>query len=343
MMDREVIFLRKSNNACTHYRVEVPLAYLQRQGIKSNAVNSLSEVDLNNVKDKIFIFGRSCLYSELEVFRQIKERGGIAVYEIDDDLLDLPSWNPASAFFLKVQVVIRNFLREADHVIVTTEDLKKSFRKFNGKISVIDNYIDFSYLNNPVSPNITNKAGEQISRHSLESRFLLLWGGSVTHKVDLKILERHLVTFFKKYPEAGLIAIHTLNRSIFNALDVNQLFLVSAVLPDQYLALLKTLPANTGLAPLADYPFNHCKSRLKVIEYMSASMVPLASKIGPYEKTLSNTIYRNFLCSDNEWFERFEDAYNHWEFSIITDSVSSHAKKNFDIKHSNWIEVLSSF
>ena len=342
MLRREVIFLRKNDNACTHYRVIIPAKHLQQKGIKVSLVNSASEIDLSNVQNKIYIFGRSCLYTELDVFREIKKRGGIVVYEIDDDLLDLPSWNPASAFFLKVQVVIRNFLREADLVIVTTEALKNSFRKFNSNISVIDNYIDFEHESLNILPNITNKLSHKVSIDDLTGRFFLLWGGSITHRVDLKILEKPLAVFFKKYPEAGLVAIHTLNRAFFNALRPDQLFLVSAVPPKYYLSLLKLLPANIGVAPLANYPFNLCKSRLKVIEYMAAGLVPLSSKIGAYAQTLGPTVYGSFLCTNDEWLPKLENAHNFWEFKIIRDSVTSYAKRNFDISNSNWEEVLSS-
>lgn len=340
-MTREVTFLKKSDNACTHYRTLIPAKHLQQKGVKVTLVNSVGEIDLSNVKDKIYIFGRSCLYFELDVFREIKQRGGIVIYEIDDDLLDLPSWNPSSGFFLKVQVVIRNFLREANHVIVTTEALKKSFQKFNKNISVVDNYIDFDHESLENLPKITNKLSEPVSIESLKGRFLLLWGGSITHKIDLKILEHPLISFFKKYPEAGLIAVHTLNRALFNALSPDQLFLVSAVYPRHYLSLLKLLPANIGLAPLADHPFNLCKSRLKVIEYMSAGLVPLSSKIGPYAQTLESTLYSNFLCIDAEWLSKIENAYNFWEFKIVRESVTSYAQRNFDIEQSNWCEVLS--
>jgi len=339
---REVTFLRKSEDACTHYRVNLPAKHLQSNGAKVNLVNSVNEINLSDVRDKIFIFGRSCTYDELNVFREIRKRGGIAVYEIDDDLLELPSWNPASVFFLKVQVVVRNFLREANHIIVTTKGLKENFRQFNSNISIVDNYIDFDYLDEAVSPKIMNKESKPIPLQVLEGKFLLLWGGSVTHKVDLKLLERPLIAFFKKYPETGLVAIHTLNRTIFNALNINQLYLVHAVPSKQYLSLLQKLPANVGLAPLINHPFNLCKSRLKVIEYMTVGKVPLSSRVGPFVKTLGGTMYENFLCSDVEWFNKFEEAYNLWEFNIIRDSISSYAYRNFDIKNSNWIPVLSS-
>lgn len=341
-MNREVIFLKKADNACTHYRVTIPAKHLQSLDVRVSLINSVNQIDLSKVQDKIYIFGRSCLYSELDKFREIKKNGGIAVYEIDDDLLDLPFWNPASPFFLKAQVVIRNFLREADHVIVTTEPLKQNCRKFNSNVSIIDNYIDFDYLNELVLPNIINRESGVVSRHALRDRFLLLWGGSITHKVDLKVAQKQLIHFFKKYPEAGLIAIHTLNKEIFHSLDINQLYLIPAVQPSQYLSLLNTLPANIGIAPLANYPFNLCKSRLKIIEYMSAGIVPLASNLEPFSRTLKDSMYKNLLCSDKGWFPKLEDAYNCWEFSIIKDNVKSFARENFDIKKSNWLQVLSS-
>ena len=103
---RPIIFLKKGINACTHYRVDIPNNYLKQLKEDISIIKSVDEINLSTIKDQIFIFGRACLKKELEIFREIKRRGGIVIYEVDDDLLDLPYWNPASTFYLKVQVFI---------------------------------------------------------------------------------------------------------------------------------------------------------------------------------------------------------------------------------------------
>ncbi len=338
---RTITFLKRGNNGCTHYRVEIPARFLRKNGFQVNIINSISEIDFLNVKDKIFIFGRACTYSELDAFRKLKQLGAIVVYEIDDDLLELPSWNQASLYFLRVQVVIRDFLREASHVIVTTKNLRQNFLLLNRNISVIDNYIDFDYLSENVAFEILDKENKKIDLSVLRNRFLIFWGGSITHREDLKILEKQLPIFLKKHPEVGLVAVHCLNKKIYNEISNDQLFLIPAVLPDKYLALLNQIPASIGLAPLVNHSFNFCKSRLKIIEYMAAQMAPFASNFGPYAETLNNTPFQNFLCNGQDWLPKLEDIYAHSEFSILKESVLTYAQEHFDIKQSNWITVLS--
>ena len=70
MMSREIIFLKKADNACTHYRVTIPAKHLQSLGVQVSLVDSVDEINLSEVKDKIYIFGRSCLYHELDKFRE---------------------------------------------------------------------------------------------------------------------------------------------------------------------------------------------------------------------------------------------------------------------------------
>jgi len=338
-MFKEVVFLRKGENACTHYRVDLPVKHLFSLGFK---VSSVDSINLHNVVDKAYIFGRACLYSELNVFRDIKKRGGTVIYEIDDNLLDLPDWNPASAFYLKHQVVIRNFLREADFVIVTNECLKEAYHRYNPNIVIVDNYIDFDYLNQDVEIDLRNKEFKKVSIDILKDRFCLLWGGSTSHKADLKVLERGLIRFLKLHPDMLLIAIHTINKPILNQVSPDQIFLIPAVPPESYLALLHKLPANLGFAPLRNCPFNRCKSRLKAIEYMASGIVPVVSKVQPYLEILEKTLYDSLLVEDSDWFNVLENIYHLWEFSIIKKSISSWAHEHYDIKNSNWKEALFS-
>jgi len=339
---RTVTFLKRGNNGCTHYRVDLPAKFLRKQGFKVDVIDDVSKINFSILSDT-YVFGRSCTYKELEIFRKLKQIGITVIYEIDDNLLDLPSWNQTSTHFLRVQVVIRDFLREANYVIVTTEDLRQSFLTFNKKIVVVDNYIDFDYLDAACTFEIKNKVGETVNVDSLKDRFLLLWAGSVTHHEDLKILGRHLPVFLKKHSNAALVAVHFLNKEIYNAISTEQLFVIPAVLPDKYLALLNKIPAKIGLAPLVEHPFNICKSRLKVIEYASTQLAPLASNFGPYVKCLKQTPFSEFLCNNLDWGAKFEKMYTQTEFSILRESLLSYAQEHFDIKKSNWVQVFSTF
>lgn len=339
-MFKPIIFLKKGENACTHYRVDIPVKFLKSLGFNIEVKESIQAEDLNNIAGNIFIFGRAASYAELTLFRELKHRGAITVYELDDNLLDLPAGNPATPHYLSKQGYIRSFIREADHVIVTNRALKKAFQKYNQKISCIDNYLDLDYLTGDCTPNLFNRRSESLDPSIFNDRFVILWAGSATHRDDLRILSRQVLAFLRKYPEALFIAVHSLNKELLMRIPDEQLCLVSAVPSTQYLDLLSILPADVGLAPLKRDSFNECKSRLRVIEYMATRIVPLASNFGPYREVLENTHFKDLLCF-GDWFEKLEWLKNEVNLEVLSGSLVQFCQDHFTIDHSDWSGVLS--
>ena len=338
-MFKSIIFLKKGINACTHYRVDLPSKHLSSLNFNVILKETIKAEDLIDVSESIFVFGRACSYDELNLFREIKQRGAKVVYELDDNLLDLPSSNPATIFYLSKQGYIRSFIREADHVIVTNSSLKKALQNYNQKISCVDNYLDLDYLSIEATPNLFDKHSKKLDFSVFDGRFVILWAGSITHRDDLRMLSKQLLAFLRQHPEALLVAVHSLNKELLVHIPTEQLCLVSAVPPVQYLNLLNQLPADVGLAPLHRHPFNDCKSRLLVIEYMASRIVPLASNLAPYREALENTPFNDLLCLGN-WYEKLERLKNEVDLRILKESLVQFCHDHFTINHSNWSNVF---
>lgn len=66
---------------------------------------------------------------------------------------------------------------------------------------------------------------------------------------------------------------------------------LSHYLPAQfYWGKILTLPYARGIAPLINHPFNISKSNIKVMEYLLAGMIPFASNVTPYKEFLEGGI-----------------------------------------------------
>jgi len=338
-MIKSIIFLKKGINACTHYRVDIPAKFLTQLNFNVRIKETIQAEDLNDIDKTIFVFGRAASYDELNLFREIKHRGATVVYELDDNLLDLPSGNPATIFYLSKQGYIRSFIREANHVIVTNEALKKVLQNYNRQISCVDNYLDLDYARIECSPNLFDKHSKRLDASIFDGRFVILWAGSITHRDDLRVLSKPLLAFLHKYPEALLVAVHSLNKELLVHISNEQLCLVSAVPPTQYLNLLSKLSADVGLAPLCRHPFNECKSRLRVIEYMASSIIPLASNLGPYREILEGTPFADLLCSVG-WYEKLEWLKNEVNLEVLKEHLSQFCRERFIIQNSNWADVF---
>jgi hypothetical protein len=110
--------------------------------------------------------------------------------DYDDQVFKCPSWNPNSRHYENpiTKKVVAQTLAMADVVTVSTQALADEFAELNQNIIVIPNAVNTRLLgpNRPAS---------------LEGRDLIFWRGSRTHREDLNIAARALVTVSEDFPE----------------------------------------------------------------------------------------------------------------------------------------------
>jgi glycosyltransferase involved in cell wall biosynthesis len=61
-----------------------------------------------------------------------------------------------------------------------------------------------------------------------------------------------------------------------------------------------------GIAPLADTPFNACKSDLKAREYMAAGIPAVYSRVAPYAATIRHGETGFLASTRKEWLEALD-------------------------------------
>lgn len=169
-------------------------------------------------------------------------------------------------------------LREADLVTVTTEKLGEYARQYNQSVAVLPNALDLRHWYPlRLKPNKRLRVG---------------WSGGVSHYEDWYSIKAPLNALLKRYQ----FTLVSAGAHFAGVIDPENRHLVE-VLPwvpfSAHSYRMMTLALDAAIIPLADLPFNHYKSAIKLAE-MSAMGVPsVVARVGPYkaEKTYPGPFY----------------------------------------------------
>lgn len=274
--------------------------------------------------------------------QELIRNGAKIIWQTDDDLWNIPEWNPA---YHKVTALDKNVLSEvverAHHLVTSTQYLADKINKPE-KTHVLPNLIDeMDFRNYDRKPNQPVK---------------ILWTGSFTHSEDLSKLIEPIQKVIEKYQDrvkfifwgffpSGLFDVkeyeglptfkpkHEKNVAFLNWMDGNQ-----------YFEILGRVQPDIALGPLADCEFNRCKSSLRSLEMSMAGAAFVGSDITPYQWIENGVTGR--LVKD-EWFEvlseliedeelRREMSYNAREQIWEEFSWQSNSKYK-------WIDAFQSF
>jgi hypothetical protein len=238
------------------------------------------------------VFQRAATSRHVELIDIFKTKisplsGSKLIYEIDDLLINIPSWNYASEYYVKNKSYIMEIMRKCNGIIVSSQRLKDVYIQFNPNINIVPNHLAKFYWGEPEFKLFNNKKPR------------ILWPGSSNHfavkgskqiggdfgpvlldfiKKTTDIYEWH---FMGGYPleiedlvKSGKI-IHHMWKSVW-----------------EYPAYLKSINADVAMAPLSDGIFNECKSNIKVLEFTGAGIPCVYKNIYPY--------YNSFMRYDKE-------------------------------------------
>jgi len=306
----KVSFRIEGQNGCALYRLQIPAKYLVRNGVQVRVVENLNDGDIRD--SDIIVFQKANSQQLLDQLRRCKELGAKIVYECDDDYFNIPVWNPAHNYYKTLRPVLESFLKEADLVTVSTHHLRSQFKSFNNNITVLPNSIDFEGFGDVqqglrhLSP--LTKDCEKIKvadfKNRIQNKTVIGWLGSPTHKKDLNLLVRVLGRVANQFPNVVFLFGGCVTAEIARTISKNQIYFLEMVPPAVYFSYLQSLELDIGLAPLDNHIFNHSKSNLKVIEYMSSGAVPVASNMfDNYGQTIKHG-ETGYVCnSDNDWYD----------------------------------------
>ena len=174
-----VVFSPAGQDACAFYRMWIPhlnIPFSDYYFTGWNTDGTPKRLDLNRVADKrIVIVQRQASIFNLKAIESMKQIGLKVVYDLDDNLWNLPQGNPAKKTFEQHQAGFSMCAAKADILTVSTMGLKTaaSVSLPNKEIIVVPNAIDFNLFKR-----------KEIQRD--DDLVVIGWGGSNTHLDDTR-------------------------------------------------------------------------------------------------------------------------------------------------------------
>jgi GT2 family glycosyltransferase/glycosyltransferase involved in cell wall biosynthesis len=278
----------------TFMRVNLPLAHEKMQerllAVRLPAVDAHNSLGkwIDRLGLRTVFLQREALHEEtamavIETCRAGKVR---VVFEIDDNLLDVPDSHADYAFYESKIETIRYLARNADQVVVSTPKLLEIFRPLNERICVIGNAIDEWLWFSP-QPTPERKPPD----HAVVVGYM----GTKTHRADLEMIGEPFLRARRRLESernlrlelqiVGGLEDEPVADRWYQRLEVPQ---GCAAYPRFVRWLRQNAAWDFALAPLLDEPLNQSKSALKFFEYSGLGVPGIFSGVGEYPAIIEN-------------------------------------------------------
>jgi hypothetical protein len=206
----------------------------------------------------------------------------LAVYEIDDDVLDIDPESPDShrVWAPHREGTLRN-IAWADHVIAATRTLAAKVLWFtDGTVSVAPNCV------------------EKVSAPRGRPRALTIgWGGSWFHEQDFPAsLIDQLRAVAEANPDVRWVSM---GADYLRRVTTKASFFGFGTI-QQYHDRLAFV--DIGIAPLRRTPFNASRSWIRALDYMANGVVPIAENWGQYPQLITSGAFGGIAKDPDDWF-----------------------------------------
>jgi len=267
------------------------------------------------INSDIVVFHRPESPDKLKLAQHLKSIGKKIVYDNDDTYMDENSVK-LNAYMTEERVkkglqkigdMANSFIKEADLVTCSTEQLAEEYRKINPNVKVLPNLIDPFLFDEPLR-NDGDKVRIGIT-------------GSVGLTSDLDVL----FPIFKHYendPRVQLVFFSLndnptkLMREIYQGEyaileSMKNLEWVPLVPVEEYYSKLNSLKLDLQIIPRQDNYFNRCKSNIKFLESSMLEIPCVAQGFpdgkSPYQVNPEDSKHMLIAQTSEEWIEKIEE------------------------------------
>ena len=228
------------------------------------------------------------------LIRHCRERDIPLLYDLDDDLRHIPREHPDAKLLRPRARVVSRLLRGATAVWVSTPALAETLTDVRDDVRIVPNGLDERLWAAWPPPTLPRQGPVRI-----------LFMGTATHDADFAIVEPALARLkaaFAEYVSIELLGVSSrpdlpvwVNRP---GMPAN----AAASYPG-FVNWMTQQHWDIGIAPLADTPFNRCKSGIKALDYAALGLPVLASDRTAYRGSLAAGPGGMLLPDDDDaWF-----------------------------------------
>lgn len=322
-----VLFYSTLSEVSAFYRCLMPLHALN-QGKRCVAHASVGKFSRTAFEYDIVVFQIDNSQYTQSFARTLKEMGKKVVYELDDAFDCLEPWHPQYASYGQPerQQSLFQMMGVADAVQVSTPWLRDRYSQYAKRIEVIPNMIELA-------------AWPQADRLRRDGLFKVVWAGSPSHSGDLLEVMPALSAFAQAHPDVKIVLFG--QEVLDTQIPERQIENIPWCEFAEYPFKLAEINADVAIAPLADVPFNHGKSNLRILQMWATGYPVIASDVGPYREAISGKTTGITVTGTDQWLLALEQLYSNKGLRDMYRQNGFEAVKAFDV-HPN-IQRIEAF
>jgi glycosyltransferase involved in cell wall biosynthesis len=242
---------------------------------------------------------------------------------------------------------VAKFYGMADAMTVTTDYLAKRVSRFNKRVVVLPNSLDFALLDyiHTLSDDKLYKHTQYLTKGQdkiplekaqsiLKDKIVIGWGGSPTHLKDLDQATSALKQICSENKDVVLVMMACTTDTLMKCLSDEQWYLVQPVPVFKYHQVLSTMNWDMGICPIEDSVFNKSKSNLKFLEFSSNRYPCVCSNVENYANTVVGGV-TGFLADNTpeSWYEKLNALIKNEELrKDMGNKAHDFVKDNYNIK-----------
>lgn len=258
--------------------------------------------------------------ADLWVEEVTQDNSMLSVYELDDDLLNVPESNPAHEFFgnPSIQSNMKLCASKASLVTVSTEPLRQQMLKFNPNVKVVPNFIDQDVLS--------------IQPKRNDGRVVIGWCGSPTHSADFAPMGEELGMLMSMNPQTRFM---TIGANYSHGLPIDRVRAIPWIGTTRKV-YKQVAGFDIGIAPLTPSAFNDSKSYIKALEYAALGIPCVASNTGPYPDFIEHGVTGFLVSKPGEWREYVGALVNDEDLRINMGQAARQLAQGYTIQANAW-------
>ena len=253
------------------------------------------------------------------------------VYEIDDNLLNVPADKDRKGVYGKTAPAIEKLATAASQVIVSTQPLAQKMRQYNSRVTVIPNVIAETTWLKSVSSDQLPIQLEKIEPNTLK----VLYMGNSSHGEDLEIIKSVFEDLDRDNQNVRLLMIGGESEVAENGPD----WYTRLSIPQGYESYEQFVPwfrqiaaeCDLAIAPLMANEFNQYKSPLKFLQYSAVGLPGIYSNVSPYREVITEGINGILVDNDPESWKKAITQLNHHQDQLL--SLATKASKLVNEKY----------